>query len=65
MDELDTSRLYLETLYFGDATPDHILKTLISTLGYDLVVEGVERAKVEVDEYNALVNNYPLFEDGA
>lgn len=58
MDDLDTSRLYQTTLYFEDATPDHILKTLISTLGYPLVMEGIERAKAEVDDYNALISDY-------
>lgn len=62
LEDIDTSQLYTQTLYFEDASPDHILKTLISQLGYDLVLEGVERAKCEVDEYNALINDYPIGE---
>lgn len=62
LEDLDISALYTQTLYFEDASPDYILKTLISQLGYDLVLEGVERAKCEVDEYNALLNDYPIGE---
>lgn len=54
LDDIDTSLLYTTEHYFEAASPDLILKTLISTLGYDLVLEGLERAKAEVDDYNAL-----------